>query len=145
MDAPRPTREAFYARCWEEALAYLGARLVDPDRRCEDLQAWARLFREERGERRDVAAFVLAHKAAELEPGSDVTALLPLRRPRLFHAVSHALGYLLGDALYGAYHAGTVERAEVRALFRDPLDAPQALYLAWVRRLAGPSAASSAA
>jgi hypothetical protein len=61
--------------------------------------------------------------------------LLPLRRDRLFHGVSHALGYLLGDALYRAFDAGRVDRAALRALFRDPFEDPRAAYFAWVRRL----------
>jgi hypothetical protein len=138
MERPRPWREAFYARTWEEALAYLGARLVTGQRRGHDVAGWARTFSEEKGEVREVAAFVLAHKAAEREPAVDCGVLLPYRRPRLFHAVTHALGYLLGEALHHAYDGGAVTRPEVQALFRDPLEAPEALYQAWVGRLPSP-------
>ncbi|MCI0573429.1 MAG: hypothetical protein L0Y66_22015, partial [Myxococcaceae bacterium] len=136
MDAPRTHAEAFYARCWEEALAYFGAKLVNPLRRCVDVREWARVFREQQGEQRDVAAFVLAHKASELQSDADLDGLVPTRRSRLLDAVSHALGYLLGDALFAAYDRGDVSRTEVRALFQNPLEAPRELYLTWARRLA---------
>jgi hypothetical protein len=137
MEAERSGPERFYARLWEEALAHVGARLVDPDRRAEDVPAWARAFREERGERRDVAAFVLAHKGAERQgPEEALLALLPPEGSRLEDPVAHALGYLLGDALFEAHDAGHVSRAELRALFHEPLARPAGLYLAWTRRLA---------
>ncbi|WP_269770216.1 hypothetical protein [Cystobacter fuscus] len=34
-----------------------------------------------------------------MEVPDEAVKLLPLRKERLFHGVSHALGYLLGDAL----------------------------------------------
>jgi hypothetical protein len=86
---------------------------------------------------RQIAAFVLAHKAAEVEVPDEAVKLLPLRKDRLFHGVSHALGYLLGDALYQGFDGDQVDRAELRALFRNPLEDPRATYFDWVRRLSG--------
>ena len=57
---------------------------------------------------------------------------MPLRREKLFHAVSHALGYMLGDALCRAFEAGTLSKTQVRALFRDPLEDARATYFRWV-------------
>jgi hypothetical protein len=136
MEAPRRASEAFYARCLEEALGFFGSKLVNPRRSCVGVAEWARRFREERGVERQVAAFVLAHKAAEREAPEEAVRLLPLRKDRLFHGVSHALGYLLGEALYRGLDAGHVTEAEVQALFHDPLPQPRASYLEWVARLA---------
>ncbi|EPX57347.1 hypothetical protein D187_007101 [Cystobacter fuscus DSM 2262] len=135
MEAPRRASDAFYARCVEEALGFFGSKLVNPRRVCVGAGEWALRFGQARGVERQIAAFVLAHKAAEVEVPDEAVKLLPLRKDRLFHGVSHALGYLLGDALYQGFEAGRVERAEVRALFRDPLEDPRATYFQWVRRL----------
>ncbi len=106
MERPRSASDAFYARCLEEALGFFGSKLVNPRRGCASAAEWARRFGEARGVERQVAAFVLAHKAAEAEGPDEAVKLLPLRRDRLFHGVSHALGYQLGDALYRAFDAG---------------------------------------
>ena len=73
MDAPRRASDAFYARCMEEALGFFGSRLVNPRRRCEEVADWAASFRRCKGEERQIAAFLLAHKAAEAE-GPDEAA-----------------------------------------------------------------------
>ncbi|RKH90874.1 hypothetical protein D7Y21_04760 [Corallococcus sp. AB045] len=137
MDAPRGASEAFYARCLEEALGFFGSKLINPRRTCPNVAEWAKRFGEARGLERQIAAFVLAHKATESEAPDEAVKLLPLRRDRLFHGVSHALGYLLGDSLYRAFDAGQVDTAGIRALFRDPFVDPRGAYLAWAARLRG--------
>lgn len=134
MDAPRRPQDAFYARCVEEALGFFGSRLVNPRRQCRQLAEWAELFRARRGEERQIAAFLLAHKAAEGDGAAEAAKLVPLRTDRLFNAVSHGLGYLLGDALHRAFSDGTLSRADIRKLFRDPLADPRATYFALVVR-----------
>lgn len=135
MDAPRGASEAFYARCLEEALGFFGSKLVNPRRACLGVAEWAKRFGESRGVERQIAAFVLAHKATEAEAPEEAVKLLPLRKDRLFHGVSHALGYLLGDRLYQSFDSGQVAKAEVQALFRDPFVDPRAAYFAWAERL----------
>lgn len=133
MERPRPLSDAFYARCMEEALGFFGSRLVNPRRHCTNIAGWAQAFSERAGEDRQIAAFVLAHKAAEGEDPKHAARLLPLRREKLFHAVSHALGYMLGDAMFKAFEAGTLTKPQVRELFRDPLDDAKAAYFMWIR------------
>ena len=135
MDADRGWEQAFYARVWEEAFGFFGSRLLAPGRPCEGLASWGRTLQESTGEPRRIAAFVLAHRALEADPSADPEQLAPPRNLRHFRAASRALGVLLGDALSRAWQAGEVDRDAIRALFRDPLDAPRALYLAWSRRL----------
>lgn len=135
MDAPRRPSDAFYARCMEEALGFFGSRLVNPRRHCQSVDEWATAFTTRKGEERQIAAFLLAHKAAEAEGADEAARLIPLRRDRLFNAVSHGLGYLLGDALHRAFEDGRVTRAEVKALFADPLADPRAAYFAWTQRV----------
>lgn len=135
MERPRRTSEAFYARCLEEALGFFGSKVINPRRNCAGTSEWAHRFGQLRGVDRQVAAFVLAHKAAESGGPEEAFTLLPLRRDRLFHGVSHALGYMLGEALYRAFDEGRVDRPQMRALFQDPFTDPRALYMHWVRQL----------
>ncbi|HZI09463.1 MAG TPA: ChaN family lipoprotein [Myxococcus sp.] len=135
MEAPRTASEAFYARCMEEALGFFGSKLVNPRRTCLGLAEWAKRFGECRGVDRQIAAFVLAHKAAETEGPEEAVKLLPLRKDRLFHGVSHALGYLLGERLYRAFDEGRVARPELQALFRDPFEDARGAYFTWAGRL----------
>jgi hypothetical protein len=117
MAAPRGPAQAFHARVLEEAIGFFGSRLVNPKRVCTDVASWARLFRTGRGEERRIAAFVLAHQGAGAWQSD---GLLPVGNEALFHGVTHALGYLLGESMARAFDRGRFSRAEVRALFRDP-------------------------
>jgi len=138
MERPRRPTEAFYARCLEEALGFFGSKVVNPQRRCLSLSDWAQAFEREDEETRQIAAFVLAHKAAEEEHGEGASKLLPLHADGLFHGVSHALGYLLGDALYRAFDAGGLPLTAIRSLFQDRFMDPRARYLELIRAHALP-------
>jgi uncharacterized iron-regulated protein len=137
MERPRRPADAFYARCLEEAIGFLGSRLVNPTRRCRGLAEWAALFERARGEDRQVAAFVLAHKAAESEGPAHTAQLLPLRQGRLFNGVSHALCYLLGDALHRAVEGRRITKPQLRGLLRDPLEDARGRYFELVGRFGG--------
>ncbi len=134
IDAPRPRAEAFFARCLEEALGFFGSRLVNGARRCTQLGEWTRLFHDGSTEHRKIAAFVLALKAAEGDEPNDAKRLVP-SDDRLFHAVSHALGYLLGEALFRAFDSGRIHSLEVRGLFADPFRLAAERYFALCARL----------
>lgn len=147
MERERPRDEAFWARCLEEALGFFGSRLVNPARHCASLEEWAGTFEHGAGEAQRVAAFVLALSAALTEENRDsrtTRRLLPLAPLSLFDGVSHALGYLLGDALAKAFARGEVSRHEVRALFEDRFDEPQRTFGAWMRRLTAGAARRAA-
>lgn len=128
MDAPRDAVDAFYARALEEAIGFFGSKWVNPQREAPSLELWAKTFTEGSAEERKAAAFVLAHKAAEQEGPERAEGLLPRRSEKLFHAVTHGLGYLLGEALYTAYDGGRLSEKKVRELFRDPFHDAQTSY-----------------
>lgn len=144
MARERPRDEAFWARCLEEALGFFGSRLVNPARHCTSLDEWTERFAHGTGEAQRVSAFVLALVAALPEGGKATRRLLPLAPLSLFNGVSHALGYLLGDALARAFARGQVSRHEVRGLFGDRFEAPEATFRQWLLRLS-PVAARRAA
>jgi hypothetical protein len=135
MVAPRRASDAFYARCLEEALGFFGSKLVHPKRRCPTISDYADAFEHDSGENHAIAAFVLAHKAAERDGADEATRMIPLRKDRLFHAVSHGLGYLLGDAFFRAWDEGKLSRPQLRRLFRDPFRDPRGAYFAHVEAL----------
>lgn len=135
MDAPRTFEEAFYARCLEEALGFVGSRLVNPARKCTRLEAWRDLYNSGEPGAKKIAAYVLALSSLGGEGPKAARPLLPLGDETLFHAVSHALGYLMGDALWRAYQSGKLHRAELQSLFKDPFKHAAERYFALTARL----------
>ena len=135
MERPRSRSDAFWARCLEEALGFFGSRLVNPKRRCTQLDEWSWHFESGEGELKRVAAFTLAISTALRDGLSSAQKMVPLSSLPLLHGVSHALGYLLGDALAQAYAREAISAADVRALFRDPFDAPAITFAALARKL----------
>jgi uncharacterized iron-regulated protein len=133
MDRPRSREAAFWARALEEALGFFGSRLVNPTRRCTQIAEWAWHFQHGKGQAREVAAFTLALVAALRDDVSIAVRLVPAGA--LFHPVSHALGYLLGDALARAFAEHRLTRADVKALFLDPFDAPALTFTALARQV----------
>lgn len=123
-DEPKSLVDAFYARCLEEALGFLGSKVINHKRKCAHLSWFERVARSRTasaGERR-LARLVLAH--ARMEAGEKVRGLARIYRSdaETFNAVTHVLGYMLGDKLYYAMLDGRVEKREIRALFFDPLE-----------------------
>jgi hypothetical protein len=135
MERERPRTEAFWARCLEEALGFLGSRLVNPKRRCVSLDEWSFHFRSRSREgQREIGAFTLAIAAALHEAPEQARAMVPDDGHALFHGVSHAVGYLLGDALARAQARGALSRRELSELFRDRFDQPAETFAALARR-----------
>jgi uncharacterized iron-regulated protein len=119
-DAVRPLTDAFYARILEEACAFCGSKILNPRRKCPHEPEFERLARSGDAFTRQVARFVLLHRA--VERGERRAAMrLSFAGPSLFNAVTHSLGYMLGERLYYALALGLASKAEVRALFLDPL------------------------
>jgi hypothetical protein len=117
---PRTRSEAFFCRVYEEALGFFGSRLVNPARRCVSLAEWKAFFTQKDSPQHRTAAFVLALNAT---PFTQARALVPATL-ELFNSASHAMGYLLGEALAQGFTTGRVSRAQVRALFSTELERP---------------------
>lgn len=137
IDRERSHADAFWARCLEEALGFFGSRLVNPKRRAIGLDEWGWHFQNEgqtTADRRQVAAFTLALSTALKDDVGSATKMVPGDSGELFHGVSHALGYLLGEAMAKAFERGSLKPAAVRHLFRDPFDTPVLTFAALCRR-----------
>lgn len=121
MVRPRLRSEAFFARIYEEALGFFGSRLLNPTRPCPSLAEWSERFHSRRGRERDTAAFVLALSASVGDGPQALRPLVPSGGLEQFHAVSHAVGYLIGEQLSVAWEAGRIPRSRVTTWFHDPL------------------------
>ena len=126
----------------EEAYAFCGSKIVNPRRKCPHEPEFEKLLRSGDAFSRSVARLTLAHRALELGQSS-LRGLRDAHRhstgPDLFNAVTHSLGYMLGERLYYALATGKLPKREVRALFLDPLDVEGEAFLTYMdltRRLA---------
>ena len=116
---PRLLVDAFYARCLEEALGFLGSKLINHRRRCATIASFERILRSRNSSARDkqLARFVTMH--GRLEEGARVRGMAAVYgcSPDMFNAVTHAVGYRLGNRLYYGLLSGELDKQEVRKLF----------------------------
>jgi uncharacterized iron-regulated protein len=142
MDEPRGLVDGFYARTLEEAYAFCGSKIVNPRRKCPHEPEFERLARGRSRFERILARAVLDHRRVERgrrSPGA-LRRLHAAGGPVLFNAVTHALGYMLGERLYYALVSGRMPKSDVRELFLDPLAEEGAAFLTYFdlsKRLAG--------
>lgn len=125
MDLERGLIDSFYARALEEAYAFFGSKIVNPRRKCAHEHDFARLARGKDEPERTIARLVLGHKRlerGERQVSGAIRALYGAADADLFNAVTHALGYILGDKLYYGMLKRKVSKREIRELFLDPLE-----------------------
>jgi hypothetical protein len=107
-EAPSPavqTIDSFYTRVMENAVGYLGSRILHPSRPAPDTAGCPTLSR---------AAY---EKAAQEAIRTDAEK---------FYAITQAFGYTLGSQMYSVYLAGKVKPSGLRRLFLAHLDKPGA-------------------
>ena len=124
----REPGDAFYANILHEALGFFGSKIVNHKRKCfhaKEFEKHLRYFHsikipKNRRLEYETSVLVTQFKKAEGrgEP-LDATNLYH-RDPDLFFAVTHALGYMLGDKLYYALLEGVIYKSVLRNLFYDP-------------------------
>ncbi|MEQ8982104.1 MAG: hypothetical protein RL846_29420, partial [Deltaproteobacteria bacterium] len=70
----------------------------------------------------ETAQYVVAHK--RMERGTKVPWLAQVfdSDAQLFNAVTHALGYILGDQLYYALVRGVLTKDDARRLYAEPFE-----------------------
>jgi Haem-binding uptake, Tiki superfamily, ChaN len=116
--------EKTYGTAYNEALAYLGARLVDP---ASELVAG--VGEAPPSQRRMRRAWIAAHRAFEASAASEPpeALLAPLRGGReVRRALARELGRKLGSLLYERVVRGRISPRGLRALFTRDLDPPRA-------------------
>jgi hypothetical protein len=137
-EEPKQLVDAFYARCLEEAIGFLGSKLINHKRKCPHVNHFEQVLRSRAAsaEDRKLARMVLKHdRAARSRRVRGLTSLFT-SGPDLFNALTHVIGYQLGDRLYYGLVAGSINKAEIRSLFFDTFEDEGSalatyLYLAW--------------
>lgn len=119
--------ERAYGHAYNEAIAFLGARLIDPASSLEAPE------RNAPGAGRPKASFRLAwlehHRAFERSDRrrAPESLLAPLRGDRVVRrALARDLGHRLGAELYARIRSNRISRTALRGLFARPLDPPHA-------------------
>ncbi|MBI4212114.1 MAG: ChaN family lipoprotein [Deltaproteobacteria bacterium] len=126
-EEPRELVDAFYANILHEALGFWGSKIINHKRKCHDEADYKSLM----------AYFktieVPAARKLEEESAELILEMLRLQKKRkpftsysifsvrmdLFLAVTHALGYMLGDRLYYGLIDRQVSKKDIRDLFTD--------------------------
>lgn len=141
-----PKRD-FYRFVWVEALGFLGAKVINPKRKCNgrlDLRKHLSKFKSHtKDENLQSAQLALAHLDWEKEQAyldSNLAFFFPSspKHNLLYYKTAKILGHLLGHALYQGILDTRLSIAEVRSLFYQPLNSSREafqLYLNWTRRL----------
>lgn len=139
---PRMLVDAFYARCLEEAVGFLGSKLLNHKRRAPDVRWLERRSKNRRlpEHERQVARLVLKH--LRMEAGLRIRGGSSLYEcdADTFNEVTHLLGYILGEKIYYALIAGQIDKAEVRELYFEAFEedgVALTTYLFYVSRTKG--------
>jgi hypothetical protein len=127
-EEPRAIVDAFYANILHEALGFFGSKLINQKRKCyheknfAELLAYFQTVRVPRERRLEYETAVLVAEYKKLERRGTPLRKTEIFRSRmdLFLAVTHALGYMLGDRLYYGLLAGAIDKGRIRELFCDP-------------------------
>ena len=109
---PAALVDAFYARCMEEAIGFLGSKLLNHRRKAPTIERLRR-------DNRPLARAVALH--AKLEAGERVRNVRVLYESDIetFNAVTHVIGYRLGERLYYGLVEGAVTKEAIRDLFYE--------------------------
>lgn len=153
LSQPLSLKEDFYYRALKEAVGFLGSKVINSKRMClrehdyrellDDLKKQKKLTEREKLEKlayRRILEHVEAERGyiaregrVEFKPKDMYNLELDVHI-----AVTHGLGYMLGEDLYLALMRDYVTKKEVRALFYERFENPEdarPLYLDWVRKV----------
>ena len=141
LQDPKLLVDAFYARCIEEALGFLGSKIINHRRKALDVDDFERLrtARTAAPEQKLLARLVLRH--VRMETGIKVRNMAQVYScdADMFNRVTHVLGYRLGNRLYYGLVQNHLQKAHIRALFFDTFEeegTALATYLYWLTRTA---------
>ena len=126
-EEPRELIDAFYANILHEALGFFGSKIINHKRKCFHEKDFAQLIEyfssiivpEERQLEQEVASLVLQYLSYEKAGNPLRYASVFKTRMDLFLAVTHALGYMLGDLMYYGLLEKKLTRNDLRELYTD--------------------------
>lgn len=146
LEKSRSHKDAFYANVLHEALGFFGSKIINAKRKCARLADFvaeikylknAELVAKRPVEYETAVVFIENAKLArrgQVLPTQKITHL----SQDLFLALTHALGYDLGDHLYYAFMAGQIGKEKIREVFLNPFEKegePGSCYLQLVKIL----------
>ena len=111
--------DAFYARALEEAVGFLGSKMLNHKRKCPHIPFFVKQSRSRStsSENKALARGVIKHD--KMMSGVKVRGMQQIYEsgPDLFNKITHVIGYQLGDKLFYALMDGTIQMSHVRELF----------------------------
>lgn len=124
VEMPTLLIDAFYARCIEEALGFLGSKVINPRRTRPKVAYFRQIVRQGSASARQKALARLVLMHARMETGVRVSRMAEVYNcdADTFNAITHVLGYRLGDRLYEALMHERISQARVRSLFFEPFE-----------------------
>lgn len=128
LESPREITDAFFANVLHEALGFFGSKLVNHRRKCThegELKSMQQYFKkngvpEGRETESSMADLILRYKEYERKGRLLAFDKIFHQPPELFFAITHALGYMLGDRLFYAVMSHKLTRSTICKVFRDP-------------------------
>lgn len=135
--------DAFYANVLHEALGFFGSKLINPKRKCfhmNEFRGMLRYFKHHpipKGREMEVetAKLLLAYKLWE-HRGMGLLATFAFNQPHeVFFAITHALGYMLGDLMFYGLMSNVIRKADVRRLFMDHWKGEGSPYKSYIRMI----------
>jgi hypothetical protein len=119
FEEPQLLLDAFYSRSLEEAIGFMGSKIINHKRKAPPLPYFERLSKSRKisADEKKFARLVLKH--VHLEKGVRVRNMDAVYDcgPELFNQVTHVLGYRLGERLYYALVEGILNKSQMRELF----------------------------
>lgn len=127
-ERPRDIFDAFYANILHEALGFFGSKIINHKRKCyheKDFLKLVQYLEKTPGPHKrqlEYETALLVYQAKVLERRGFAASDMEIfkKREDLFFAVTHALGYILGDKLYYALLEGLITKSDLRYLYYDP-------------------------
>ncbi|MBI2346990.1 MAG: ChaN family lipoprotein [Deltaproteobacteria bacterium] len=127
-EEPRELVDAFYANVLHEGLGFFGSKLINPKRKClherelNNLRAYFETIRvpTERRLEYETARLVMEYKRFERAGKPLKYQAIFRQRPDIFFAVTHAIGYMLGDRLYYGMLEERITKEAIREIFLQP-------------------------
>lgn len=126
-EEPREMVDAFYANILHESLGFFGSKLINHKRKCyheKDFRKLLTYFKTirvpvDRRIEEETSHLVVEYKQYERRGKSLRYTAIFKQKIDLFLAVTHALGYMLGDRLYYGMMQGVISRRQIRKLYFD--------------------------
>lgn len=136
--------DAFYANILHEALGFFGSKLINPKRKCFHLNEFRTMLRyfkhhpipRGREVEVDTARLLLAYKLWEHRGAALAASFVFDQSYDVFFAITHALGYMLGDLMFYGLMSNAIRKADVRRLFMDNWKDGGSPFRAYMRMLA---------